>query len=77
MAVIPIVLFHDRALLQDDKEWCYASECTIAWVDEDSLVDDNDEPIKQNKLDKTIIMSKENLFELIDKPQNPQGFFIT
>ena len=77
MAVIPIVLFHDRALLQNDKEWSYASECTIAWVDEDSLVDDNDEPIKQNKLDKTIIMSKENLFELIDKPQNPQGFFIT
>ena len=34
VAVIPIVLFHDRALLQE-KDWAYGTECTIAYVDEE------------------------------------------
>ena len=42
MAVIPIVLFHDRALLQD-KDWAYGTECTIAYVDEEDLITENDE----------------------------------
>ena len=71
MSVIPIVLFHDRALLQD-KDWAYATECTIAYVDDDDLK-------MQEDFDKTVIVDTQPLIEALAKPKNlgDQGFFIT
>jgi len=77
MAVIPIVLFHDRALLQD-KDWAYATECTIAYVDEEDLITDNDELKMQKDLDKTVILETSSLIEALTKPsRGSQGFFIS
>tara|TARA_B100001248_G_C27362194_1_gene447086 strand:- start:672 stop:905 length:234 start_codon:yes stop_codon:yes gene_type:complete len=77
MAVIPIVLFHDRALLQD-KDWAYATECTIAYVDEEDLITDDDELKMQKDLDKTVILETTSLIEALTKPsRGSQGFFIS
>ena len=75
VAVIPIVLFHDRALLQD-KDWAYGTECTIAYVDEEDLVTEDDELKMQKDLDKTVVLETIPLIEALNKPNN-QGFFIT
>jgi hypothetical protein len=78
MAVIPIVIFHDRALLQE-KDWAYATECTIAYVDEDGLITNQDELKMQKDFDKTVIVDTQPLIEALNKPQigGNQGFFIT
>ncbi len=78
MSVIPIVLFHDRALLQD-KDWAYATECTIAYVDEEDLITDDDELKMQKDFDKTVIVDTQPLIEALTKPNIGQsrGFFIT
>ncbi len=78
MSVIPIVLFHDRALLQD-KDWAYATECTIAYVDEEDLVTEDDDLKMQEDFDKTVIVDTQPLVEALAKPKNMgnQGFFIT
>ena len=75
VAVIPIVLFHDRALLQE-KDWAYGTECTIAYVDEEDLVTEDDELKMQKDLDKTVVLETIPLIEALNKPNN-QGFFIT
>ena len=75
VAVIPIVLFHDRALLQE-KDWAYGTECTIAYVDEEDLVTEDDELKMQKDLDKTVVLETVPLIEALNKPNN-QGFFIT
>ena len=75
VAVIPIVLFHDRALLQE-KDWAYGTECTIAYVDEEDLVTEDDELKMQKDLDKTVVLETTPLIEALNKPNN-QGFFIT
>ena len=75
VAVIPIVLFHDRALLQE-KDWAYGTECTIAYVDEEDLVTEDDELKMQKDLDKTVVLETIPLLEALNKPNN-QGFFIT
>ena len=77
MAVIPIVLFHDRALLQD-KDWAYGTECTIAYVDEEDLITENDELKMQKDLDKPVVLETVPLIEALNKPtRGSQGFFIT
>ena len=75
VAVIPIVLFHDRALLQE-KDWAYGTECTIAYVDEEDLVTEDDELKMQKDLDKTVVLETIPLIKALNKPNN-QGFFIT
>ena len=75
VAVIPIVLFHDRALLQE-KDWAYGTECTIAYVDEEDLGTEDDELKMQKDLDKTVVLETIPLIEALNKPNN-QGFFIT
>ena len=75
VAVIPIVLFHDRALLQE-KDWAYGTECTIAYVDEEDLVTEDDQLKMQKDLDKTVVLETIPLIEALNKPNN-QGFFIT
>ena len=75
VAVIPIVLFHDRALLQE-KDWAYGTECTIAYVDEEDLVTEDDELKMQKDLDKTVVLETIPLIDALNKPNN-QGFFIT
>ena len=75
VAVIPIVLFHDRALLQE-KDWAYGTECTIAYVDEEDLITEDDELKMQKDLDKTVVLETIPLIEALNKPNN-QGFFIT
>ena len=75
VAVIPIVLFHDRALLQE-KDWAYGTECRIAYVDEEDLVTEDDELKMQKDLDKTVVLETIPLIEALNKPNN-QGFFIT
>ena len=75
VAVIPIVLFHDRALLQE-KDWAYSTECTIAYVDEEDLITEDDELKMQKDLDKTVVLETIPLIEALNKPNN-QGFFIT
>ena len=75
VAVIPIVLFHDRALLQE-KDWAYGTECTIAYVDEEDLITEDDELKMQKDLDKTVVLETIPLIDALNKPNN-QGFFIT
>lgn len=78
MSVIPIVIFHDRALLQE-KDWAYATECTIAYVDEEDLITSDDELKMQKDFDKTMIVDTQPLIEALTKPNIGQGrgFFIT
>ena len=79
MAVIPIVVFHDRALLQSDKDWAYGTECSIAWVDDEDLVTDNDELKNQKDFDDTMILDIKKLLDVLQdtpKRQNNDGFFI-
>lgn len=78
MSVIPIVIFHDRALLQE-KDWAYATECTIAYVDEEDLITSDDELKMQKDFDKTMIVDTQPLIEALTKPNigQGQGFFIT
>lgn len=78
MSVIPIVIFHDRALLQE-KDWAYATECTIAYVDEEDLITSDDELKMQKDFDKTMIVDTQPLIEALTRPNIGQGrgFFIT
>jgi hypothetical protein len=78
MSVIPIVVFQDRALLQE-KDWAYATECTIAYVDEEDLITSDDELKMQKDFDKTMVVDTQPLIEALTKPNIGQGrgFFIT
>lgn len=77
MAVIPVILLHDRAkLMKDDVDWFYGSDVTIAWVDEEDLVDDDDNLIKSESMNKSIVLEKAALADLIgQKPKKSQGGF--
>ena len=78
MAVIPIVVFQDRALLQKDKDWAYATECSIAWVDDEDLVTKDDELKNQKDFDSTMVLDIKKLLDVLkdDTKKNPDGFFI-
>tara|TARA_S200002703_G_scaffold155176_1_gene158989 strand:- start:62 stop:304 length:243 start_codon:yes stop_codon:yes gene_type:complete len=79
MAVIPIVVFHDRALLQKDKDWAYATECSIAWVDDEDLVTNDDQLKNQKDFDDTMVLDIKKMLDVLqDGPskKNNDGFFI-
>lgn len=78
MALTPIIIFHDRHKIQmDDKDWAFAADCTVAWVDDEDLVDKDDEWIMAEKFNKTMILETKNLIDLIqDKPKPKGEFFI-
>ena len=59
-----------------EKDWAYGTECTIAYVDEEDLVTEDDELKMQKDLDKTVVLETIPLIEALNKPNN-QGFFIT
>jgi len=77
MAVIPVILLHDRAkLMKDEVDWFYGSDIVVAWVDEEDLVDDNDNLIKSESMNKSIVLEKAALADLIgNKPKTNQGGF--
>lgn len=76
MAVIPIVIYKDRhKIYEDEKDWAYGSDCMIAWVDEEDLVDDNDELIQSSDLNKSIVLETVELMQYLkQKPKKDQGF---
>ena len=78
MAIVPIVIFHDRHKIQmEDKDWAYAADCTIAWVDDEDLVDDQDNWVQQENFNKTMILETKNLIEFVNDKPKPKGeFFI-
>ena len=76
MAVIPIVIYKDRHLIyKDEKDWAYGSDCMIAWVDEEDLVNDDDELIQAKDLNKSIVLETVELMQYLkQKPKKDQGF---
>lgn len=79
MALTPIIVFHDRhKLVQDEKDWAYVSDCTVLWVDEEDLMDSEDNVKTTDKFDKTMILDKKPLMDLVlEKPKkNNGGFFV-
>lgn len=76
MAVIPIVTFKDRHnIYKDEKDWAYGSDCIIAWVDEEDLVDDEDNLLQTKDFNKSIVLETKELMEYVKgKPKADPGF---
>tara|TARA_R100000278_G_C5389720_1_gene135615 strand:+ start:292 stop:531 length:240 start_codon:yes stop_codon:yes gene_type:complete len=76
MAVIPIITFKDRHnIMKDEKDWAYGSDCIVAWVDEEDLVDNDDNLIQTSDLNKSIVLETQELMEfLTNKPKQDPGF---
>tara|TARA_R100000353_G_scaffold160738_1_gene120504 strand:- start:2624 stop:2854 length:231 start_codon:yes stop_codon:yes gene_type:complete len=76
MSLTPIIVFHDRHNIQD-KDWAYVSDCTVLWVDEEDLITDDDELKMTEDFNKSMILSKKPLMELVvEKPKNQGNFFV-
>jgi hypothetical protein len=76
MAVIPIITFKDRhTIYGDEKDWAYGSDCIVAWVDEEDLVDDDDNLLQTKDMNKSIILETQELMDYIkNKPKADPGF---
>ena len=61
--------------MKDEKDWAYGSDCIVAWVDEEDLVDDEDNLLQTSDLNKSIVLETQELMDFIkSKPKQDPGF---